>query len=93
MKHLFSSGEVMYRKNEKELPEGLLVGTCLEYDNVEKDSGFICHGTLDGRDAKVFFTLAEKDFEGVKNRHTLRILMQSDVLLASWKSYEILSIE
>ncbi len=93
MKHLFSSGEVMYKQNEKELPEGLLAGQSLEYDSVEPDTYFLCSGTLSNRSVKVRFNLSEDDFEGVKSRHAFRILMQSDILLAKWKSYEIMDIE
>lgn len=93
MKHLFSSGEVMYKKNQKELPEGLLSGETLEYDSVEEGSFFLCAGSLEGRPVKVRFSLSEDEFEDVRNRYMFRILMQSDILLAKWKAYEILDLE
>jgi hypothetical protein len=83
----------MYKQNVKELPEGILTGHSLEYDTVEADTDFLCWGTLSERPVKVKFRLAEEDFSSVKNRHTFRILMQSDILLSKWKSYEILDIE
>ena len=93
MKHLFSSGEITYKQNVKELPEGLLTGHSLEYDMVDMDTDFYCWGTLSERPVKVRFKLDSEDFAGVKSRHTFNILMQSDILLAKWKSYEILDIE
>lgn len=93
MKHLFSSGEVMYKKNEKVLSEGTLSGTHLEYDNVEPDTNYICCGTLNGKNVKVSFTLSGDEFDDVKTRHNFRILMQSDILQAGWKNYRIEDIE
>lgn len=88
-KHLFSSGEVMYKKNQKSLAEGLLVGECLQYGDVEPGTEYICMGRLDSRDAQVHFVLDDDDFKDVKIRHTFRILMQSDILSANWKRYII----
>lgn len=93
MKHLFSSGEVMYKKNEKTLSEGTLLGTYLEYDAVEPDTEFLCFGTLNGKEVKISFIISEDDFDGVKSRHNFRILMQSDVLMAKWKNYKFIDIE
>lgn len=89
MKHLFSSGEVMYKKNQKQLNEGLFVGEFFEYDQVEPQTRFKCFGKLDDKPAEVTFILSDEDFDGVKSRHMFRILMQSDILLSNWKSYEI----
>jgi hypothetical protein len=93
MKHLFSSGEVMYNKNEKQLSEGTLLGTHLEYDEVEPDTKFLCFGTLNGKEVKVSFIISEDDFGDIKSRHNFRILMQSDVLIAKWKNYKITNIK
>lgn len=93
MGHLFSSGEILYKKNVKELSEGLLIGTTLEYDKVEPDTRFICHGTLNGEPVKVDFAILDEEYESVKSRFIFKILMQSDILLANWKNYEIIDIE
>lgn len=90
-KHLFSSGEVMYQKNEKQLLEGILLGTALEYDDVTPDTRFVCSGTLNGKETRVRFMLAEAEFESIKNRYMFNILMQSDILLAEWENYEIIA--
>ncbi|HBR01791.1 MAG TPA: hypothetical protein DD738_04190 [Ruminiclostridium sp.] len=90
MEHLFSSGEALYKKNEKELREGLLIGATLEYGGVEPDTQFTCMGSLNGKPVKVGFSLSPEDYEGIKNRFTFKILMQSDILLANWKSYRII---
>lgn len=89
MKHLFSSGEIMYKKNEKKLPEGVLYGSHLEYEGVESDTMYECTGTLNEKDVKVIFSLSDDEFDGVKSRYVFKILMQSDIFLADWKSYEI----
>ncbi|MGI6083983.1 MAG: hypothetical protein ACOYIF_00900 [Acetivibrionales bacterium] len=93
MKHLFSSGEAMYEKNVKVLDEGILEGESLEYEKVDLHTKYYCTGNLNNKNARVSFTLTEKDFERIKNRHNLGILMQSDIFLAEWKDYEILNCE
>lgn len=90
MKHLFSSGETMYKKNRKELPEGLFTGESLEYEDVTPDTYYVCHGELNGRQAKIKFRISEEDYGHVKSRYDFRILMQSDIFQADWESYEIL---
>lgn len=90
MKHLFSSGETMYKKNQKELPEGLFLGESLEYEDVQPDTYFVCNGELNGKQAKIRFKISEEDYGSVKNRYDFRILMQSDILQANWESYEII---
>ncbi|NLL96560.1 MAG: hypothetical protein GX227_05565 [Clostridiaceae bacterium] len=89
MKHLFSSGEVMLKKNSRELPEGILVGKFLEYEKVEPDTKFYCTGLLNNKEVKVSFVLSENDFDGIKTRKNFGILMQSDIFLAEWASYKI----
>lgn len=90
MRHLFSSGEAMFKKNEKKLTEGLLQGTSLEYDGVELDTWFLCIGKLNGKDIQVRFKISEEEFEGVRSRSNFNILMQSDILQTNWKSYEVI---
>ncbi|MCX7773142.1 MAG: hypothetical protein N2376_08535 [Clostridia bacterium] len=89
MKHLFSSGEVMYQKNEKQLAEGVFKGDYLEYDEVEPNTSFKCVGKLDEQPAEIAFMLSDEDFDGVKSRYMFRILMQSDIFLSNWKSYKV----
>lgn len=89
MKHLFSSGEVMYKKNQKNLVEGLFTGEYLEYVNVESDTEFTCVGTLDEKKAVVFFSLMKSEFHDIKNRFSFKILMQSDLFISDWRSYTI----
>jgi hypothetical protein len=93
MKHLFSSGEIMYKKNQRTLKEGLFVGEYLEFDTVEQDTEYICIGKMGDKPARVSFTLTEDEYEGVKSRFIFKILMQSDVFNANWKSYCVQSIE
>jgi hypothetical protein len=88
-KHLFSSGEVMYGKNRKNLAEGTLTGEFLEYGEVEPGTEYICIGKLGMVDAQVSFELEENDFNDVKMRSALKILMQSDLFNAAWKRYTI----
>ncbi len=90
-RHLFSSGEVMYQKNEKQLLEGMLLGSALEYDEVAPETSYICSGTLNGNEIKIRFILEEEEFESIKNRYMFNILMQSDIFLARWKKYEIIA--
>lgn len=89
MKHLFSSGEAMYGKNCRKLPEGILTGKHLEYDEIEPDTKFYCDGLLNDREVRVSFILTRKGFDEVRNRKYLGILMQSDVFQAEWADYEI----
>lgn len=90
MKHLFSSGEAMFKKNEKKLLEGVLEGKFLEYESVEPDTKYYCVGVMNNQEVRVQFTVSETDFQSIKNRHNFGILMQSDILLADWENYEIL---
>lgn len=91
MKHLFSSGEAMYKKNERELNEGILEGEFLEYERVDLNTKYYCTGVLNNKKVRVLFTLSENDIEDIKNRQSLGILMQSDIFLAEWNDYELLT--
>ena len=86
MKHLFSSGEVLYKKNVKELSEGVLLGETLEYDGVEADYEFICNGSISDNPVNVRFLLSDDELDSVKMKFMFKILMQSDIFLAKWKS-------
>jgi hypothetical protein len=89
MKHLFSSGEAMFKRNSRELPEGTLVGKFLEYEEAEPDTRFYCTGLLNDKEVKVSFVLSENNFDDIRTRKNLGILMQSDIFLAEWDNYII----
>lgn len=90
MRYSFSSGEVLYEQNKKELNEGLLEGHFLEYESVEENTKFYCTGKINDRDVRIRFMISTDDFDNIKSRHNFGILMQSDILHADWNSYEIL---
>ena len=89
MRHLFSSGEILNKQNEKQLAEGLFVGDTLEYAQVSAETPFICHGEIDGRKVSVEFHLDEDSFQQVQFRHMLGILMQSDLFEGTWTGYAL----
>lgn len=93
MKHLFSSGEAMYKKNSRELAEGILEGRFLEYEKVEPNTSFYCTGLLNNKEVKVLFTLSKNEYEGILSRSNFGILMQSDIFLADWDTYKILETD
>ncbi|MGI6124569.1 MAG: hypothetical protein ACOYIG_10385 [Acetivibrionales bacterium] len=93
MKHLFSSGEAMHKKNVRELSEGVFEGEYLEYDKVDLDTKFFCSGVINNKKVRLSFTLSELGYEDVSGRLNFGILMQSDILLAEWKDYELLDLE
>jgi hypothetical protein len=88
-KHLFSSGEIMFGKNRKELAEGVFIGDYLQYGDVEPETEYICVGKLETKLAQIRFAIDENDFMDVKSRHALKILMQSDIFSSKWKKYNI----
>lgn len=91
MTHLFSSGEILNRQNEKALPEGKFIGETLEYDVPAPDTQFACHGAIDGRSVTVRFRLDEASSQHVQFRKMLGILMQSDVFEGIWTEYEVVA--
>ncbi|NLU31147.1 MAG: hypothetical protein GXX04_00795 [Clostridiaceae bacterium] len=88
-KHLFTSGEVMYEKNLKQLNEGLFKAEYMEYSDVGPDTEYICFGSLNDRKAQIIFSIADEHLENVRMKHSYNILMQSDLLSANWKSYRV----
>lgn len=86
MKHLFSSGEILNHQNQKVLQEGTLVGDTLEYDQVGSETQFACHGHMDGQPVTVRFQLDAESRQHVEFRHTLGILMQSDIFEGTWET-------
>lgn len=89
MRHLFSTGEILHEKNKKKLSEGIFQGQFIEYEDLEPDTRYFCIGTIDGRGVKIRFKVSESSFQDIKSRHSLGILMQSDILEAEWERYEI----
>lgn len=89
MKHIFSTGEVLYKKNVKKLPEGELVAEYLVYETVAEDSEFAVTGLLDKKPVMVKFRLEQGNCEVLKFKHMVRILMQSDLLAADWECHSI----
>ena len=89
MKHLFSSGEILTHQNEKKLDDGILIGDMLEYDSIQENMTFICHGELNEKRVEVRFTIDEEGFQLVGFRSRLGILMQSDIYESTWTSFEV----
>lgn len=88
-KYLFSSGEIMYERNRKQLAEGLFVAEFMQYADVAPGVEYICVGKLNDREAQIKFSLADDQLEHMKMKYVYNILMQSDLLNANWKEYEI----
>jgi len=89
MQHVFSSGEILYQQNIKELDEGKFTAESIEYDQIAENSEFISRGIINGRKARVRFRLDDKGQEKVLFRKTMNILMQSDIIQARWEFYEV----
>jgi len=89
VRHIFSSGEVLYKENVRELDEGKLVAECLVYDDIQENIEYICLGSIDGRQARIRFRLSQAGENKVLSRHSMNILMQSDVFKSEWEKYEI----
>ena len=89
MQHIFSSGELLYKENIKELTEGRLIADSLVYDEIDEDTEFICLGKIHDRKVKVRFVLAPSGTETVLFKKRLNILMQSDILNSEWQNYAI----
>jgi len=81
-RHLFTSGEIMYEKNRKQLKEGLFIAEYMEYDDVCQETEYICGGKLNGMDAEIRFRLTDDQLEYVRMKNAYKILMQSDLLNA-----------
>lgn len=89
MQHVFSSGEVLYQQNMKELDEGKFTAEVILYDELAENTEFISPGRVDGRKARVRFRLDGIGEEKVMLKKSMNILMQSDILQARWKHYEV----
>lgn len=89
MQHVFSSGEILYQQNIKELDEGTFTAEAIDYDQITECTEFIGDGVINDRKARVRFRLDEKGEEKILFKKTMNILMQSDILQTRWKFYEI----
>ncbi len=89
MKHLFTSGEVLYKKNNKFLKEGEFRAEGLAYDEVSQGALYEAHGVLNDRPAVIKFKLKGEFVDELHFKSKLKILMQSDLFLTEWEEYEI----
>lgn len=89
MQHVFSSGEILYRQNIKELEEGSFTAEAIIYEQLDESTEFISLGTINNRKARVRFKLDSRGEEKVLYKKAMNILMQSDIFQALWKSFEI----
>ncbi|MCX8129944.1 MAG: hypothetical protein N3I35_07590 [Clostridia bacterium] len=89
MKHLFASGEHIYKKNVKQLRDVSFEAEYLVYDEVAEDTEFEAVGRIEDKNVSVKFRIKGDSYSDIKFRHTVKILMQSDILLADWENYEI----
>lgn len=89
MQHTFSSGEILYHQNIKELAEGTFTAEKLLYGDIVERMAFESLGHVNGRKAKVRFWLDDSSQEKVLFRKSLNILMQSDIFQAHWTEYQI----
>ena len=89
MKHLFTTGEEIHKKNLKQLLEGMLVVNHICYDDITDNTIFEASGTLDELPVSVNFKIKDNSFRDIKYRFDVKILAQSDLLRADWESYKI----
>lgn len=89
MQHVFSSGEILYQQNVKELDEGKFTAEAISYDKITEGMEYESLGNVNGRKARIRFRLDDSSEEKVLFRMTLNILMQSDIIQARWKEYHI----
>jgi len=89
MKYIFSTGEILYARNKKHLEQGLLEVECLYYTDISQYGEYEAVGTLNGVPATVKFKISQSSFADISFKHSVRILMQSDLLQAEWESYRV----
>lgn len=87
MQHVFSSGEILYQQNVRELGEGKFTAEIIIYEGIAHNTEFTCLGTLNDRKARVRFQLDKIGEERVLSKKNINILMQSDILQSKWESY------
>lgn len=89
MKHLFASGEIIYLKNKRNLEHGTLIAEYIEYDSVDESNTYNAIGEINGKAVSVKFRIKEDSYDDIKFRYSIKILMQSDLIQAEWKDYEV----
>ncbi len=91
MKHLFATGEILYKKNVKALSEGDLIAESLEYEKVAENEEYTAVGTIRDKKVSVKFKINSDDYssQNLIFKFTVKILMQSDLLIANWDNYII----
>lgn len=89
MQHVFSSGEILYQQNIRELEEGKFTAETIFYDNITEGLEYESLGDINGRKARIRFRLDDSSEEKVLFRKTLNILMQSDIIQARWENYHV----
>jgi len=92
MKHIFASGEEIYKKNVKSLEEGAFVVEYINYDAVAEGTIFEAVGILNDKPVSVEFKIKQESFSDVNFRAKVGIMMQSDLIIAEWESYTITAI-
>ena len=93
MRHIFSSGEIHYKKNLKNLSEGPYLAESIEYETIDADTEYISIGTINEKAVKVCFRIEAEDFEMIQYKKHIHILMQSDIFLSQWALYRIEALE
>ena len=89
MQHVFSSGEILYQQNTRDLDEGKFTADYIFYEEPVENTEYISQGTVNDRKARVRFQLDVSGEEKVLYKKAMNILMQSDIFQAHWKLYEI----
>ena len=89
MKHIFSSGELLFKENKKELKEGVFVAEVLEYENVDENTLYTAYGKLNENEVTVKFKIGSDDYPNISFKSMVNILMQSDILRTNWSEYTI----
>jgi len=89
MQHVFSSGEILYQQNTRDLDEGKFTADYIFYEEPVENTEYISQGIVNDKKARVRFRLDTSGEEKVQFKKTMNILMQSDIFQAQWKLYEI----
>jgi hypothetical protein len=90
--HLFTTGETLYGKNIKKMEEGEFAAETIYYDEVNENTKYEVKGHIGGNPVLIKFTVSCHSMDDLKFKAMVKILMQTDLLLADWESYEIIYI-
>lgn len=89
MKYIFSTGEILYKKNIKKLEQGNLEADHIKYDAIAEGSIYEIIGKLDDRLVSVKFKISKSCYQDLSFKNMVKILMQSDLVAANWEEYNI----